>query len=79
MNVPIRTYAQVPVTKNSPLYSLYEVNGFVPLVWRTNVNYLRGELVFYAMLQLLYSIINGSQFPQLEEQIVPRSEPATYL
>ena len=35
------------------------------------------ELVFYAIFQP-YSVIYGGQFPQLEEQIVPGSEPATF-
>ena len=36
-----------------------------------------GELVFYAIFQP-YLVIYGGQFPQLEKQIVPASEPATF-
>ena len=37
----------------------------------------RGELVCYAIYQP-YLVICGRQFPQLEEQIVPGSEPAIF-
>ena len=36
-----------------------------------------GELVFYVTLGP-YMVIYGSQFPQLEEQIVAGIEPATF-
>ena len=36
-----------------------------------------GALMFDAICQL-YCVIYGGQFPQLEEQIVPGSEPATF-
>jgi len=36
-----------------------------------------GELVFYAIFQP-HLVIYGGQFPQLEEHIVPGSEPATF-
>ena len=36
-----------------------------------------GELVFYAIFQPCL-VIYGGQFPQLEEQIVHGSEPATF-
>ena len=36
-----------------------------------------GELVLYAIFQP-YLAIYGGQFPQLEEQIVPGSKPATF-
>ena len=40
-------------------------------------NYRWGELVLYAIFQPCL-VIYGSLFPQLEEQIVPGSEPATF-
>ena len=36
-----------------------------------------GELVLFAIFQPCL-VIYGGQFPQLEEHIVPRSEPATF-
>ena len=36
-----------------------------------------GELVFEAIFQP-FLVIYGGQFPQIEEQIVPGSEPATF-
>ena len=36
-----------------------------------------GDLVFYAIVQP-FLVKYGGQFPQLEEQIVPGSEPATF-
>ena len=38
---------------------------------------LRGELVLYAIFQPCM-VIYGGQFPQVEEQIVLVSEPATF-
>ena len=37
-----------------------------------------GELVFYAIVQPCL-VIYGGQFPQLEEHIVPGSEPAAFV
>ena len=51
----------------------------VPIyVTHKNTYYWRlGELVFYAIFQP-YLVIYGGQFPQLEEQIISGSEPATF-
>jgi len=49
-----------------------------PLARRGQSSVMTGELVFYAMFNHSWLYTYGGQFPQLEKQIIPGSEPATF-
>ena len=66
--------------KDMQLYELWRRDMQLYELWRKDMElyFVRwGKLVLCAIFQPCL-VIYGGQFPQLEEQIVPGSEPATF-